>query len=218
MNTSPTHGPPGTNSLLLLDVASLNAELAAGVASRVEGHHEGDVLIAAPTFAGDLHSVSEGLTVVLRWVGARGEYSLSTELIEVRRAQLTTWRVRPVGQVRVLQRRDFARAPLSTPIALVPVVAEMVLVATGLLVDLGEGGLRARVSGRPLVIGTDVMAQLELEGVPVTFAGNVLRAGEFDRPSETHEVVVLIVAGAHGERIRRVVLRQQTLARRRSGS
>jgi hypothetical protein len=214
VNTSSNHAPPGTNSLLLLDIGNLNAELAVGAASRVEGDHAGDLLIAAPGFTGDLHAVVTGLPVLLRWVGPRGVHSLATELVEVRRAQLTTWRVRPVGQVLILQRRDFARAPLHTPIAFVPVVADVVLVTTGSLVELGEGGLRARVTGRPLIIGTEVLARLELEGVPIGFEGNVLRSALIDRTAEIHEVVVLITAGRNGERIRRVVLRQQMLARR----
>jgi hypothetical protein len=218
VNASPTYEPPGTNALLTVDIGDLSANIAAGVSSRVEGHDAGDLLIAAPRYAGDLDPVRAGLPVVLRWVGPRGALSLATELVEVRRGQLTTWRVRPVGQVLISQRRDFARAPLSTPITLVPVVADLVLVTTGSLVDLSEGGLRARVSGRPLVSGTAVEAHLELDGEPVTFAAEVLRSGEFDRTSETHEVVLLIVAGRHGDLIRRVVFRQQSLARRRSGS
>lgn len=218
MNAPPTYEPPGTNSLLTVDIGGLSANIAAGVASRVEGQFAGDLLIAAPRFTGDLDPVRAGLPVLLRWVGPRGALSLATELVEVRRGQLTIWRVRPVGQVLISQRRDFARAPLSTPITLVPVVEELVLVTTGSLVDLSEGGLRARVSGRPFISGTAVEAHLELEGVPVTFEAQVLRSGDFDRTSETHEVVLLIVAGPHGERIRRVVLRQQMLARRRSGS
>jgi hypothetical protein len=218
VNTSSTHGLPGMNSLLLVDVGEVNAELAAGVASRVEGHPAGDVLIAAPGFTGDLHAVVEGLQVLLRWFGPRGVHSLATELVEVRRAQLTTWRVRPVGPVLITQRRDFARAALHTPIALVPVVAEVVLVTTGSLVELGEGGLRARVNGQPLIIGTEVIARLELEGVPIGFEGNVLRSALVDGTAEIHEVVVLIAAGRNGERIRRVVLHQQMLARRRGVS
>ena len=218
MNAPPTYEPPGTNSLLTVDIGGLSVNIAAGVASRVEGQFAGDLLIAAPRFTGDLDPVRAGLPVLLRWVGPRGALSLATELVEVRRGQLTIWRVRPVGQVLISQRRDFARAPLSTPIQLVPVTAEASRTTMGWLSDLSEGGLRARVDGLPLLTDAVVEARFQLEEELVTLLGTVLRSGPVDTKSKTYEIVVLVEAGRHADRIRRVVLRQQLLARRGSAS
>jgi hypothetical protein len=205
---------PDTNSLLLVDIGRPGSEIALGAASRVEGRVGGDLLIAAPRFEGDLEAGVAGLPVLMRWTGPRGMYSQETELVGVLRGQVTTWRVRPVDPVRIVQRRSYARASLSTPIALIPVAAEAVLVITGWLNDLSEGGLRARVSGVPLAAGTLVEARLELEKVPVVIVGSILRLGHVDRTRKTHEIVALLDAGRHADRIRRVVLRQQMLARR----
>jgi hypothetical protein len=205
--------PPDTNSLLRLDLGP-ESELAASAASRVEGYEGTDLVIAAPGFEGDLEAVVLGLPVLIRWTGPRGVFSLETELVEVRRGLLTTWRVRPVGSVQISQRRNYVRAPLFTAIQLVPVAAEAARTTMGWLSDLSEGGLRARVDGVPLVADAVVEARFELEQELVKLTGVVLRSGPVDTTTKTYEIVVLVEAGKHADRIRRVVLRQQLLARR----
>jgi hypothetical protein len=210
--------PPETNSLLRLDLGHPGSEIAASAASRVEGYEGGDLVIAAPGFEGDLQTDVQGLPVLVRWTGPRGVFSLETELVEVRRGLLTTWRVRPVGPVQISQRRNYVRAPLFTAIQLVPVTEEASRTTMGWLSDLSEGGLRARVDGLPLLNDAVVEARFQLEEELVTLLGTVLRSGPVDTKSKTYEIVVLVEAGRHADRIRRVVLRQQMLARRGSAS
>jgi hypothetical protein len=214
MSTTTALEPPATNWLLRLDLRNSGEEIAESAASRLEGYEGSDLLIAAPGFQGDLETEVFGLQVLVRWTGPRGVFSLETEVIEVRRGLLTTWRVRPVGQVQISQRRNYVRAPLFTAIELVSVATETPVSTTGWLSDLSEGGLRARVDGDPLVADTVVEARFVLEEEPIALVGSVLRSGPVDATSKTHEVVVLIDAGKHADRIRRVVLRQQLLARR----
>jgi hypothetical protein len=206
--------PPETNSLLRIDLGHPEAELAVSAASRVEGYEGADLVIAAPGFEGDLEAEVQGLPVLVRWTGPRGVFSLETQLVEVRRGSLTTWLVRPVGAVQISQRRNYVRAPLFTAIHLVPVTTEASRTTMGWLSDLSEGGLRARVDGVPLLADAVVEARFQLEEELVTLVGTVLRSGPVDKTTKTYEVVVLLEAGRHADRIRRVVLRQQLQARR----
>jgi hypothetical protein len=218
MTGRPAIEPPGTNSLLLLDVGQPDSVLAEGLPSRVEGVEAGDLLVAAPGFKGDLHAVVAGLPVRVRWTGPRGLHSLDTSLVSVLRGSVTTWRVQPRGPVQVLQRRSYARAPLCTPIALVPVDESLARVTTGWLIDISEGGLRVGVDGPTFPTGTVFEAWVELDGMPVALVGTVLRTEQRGAACDRHEIVVLIDAGRHADLIRRVVLRQQRLARRGGGA
>jgi hypothetical protein len=116
--------------------------------------------------------------------------------------------------VQTTERRRFTRAQISAPIAVVPVADDLVRVVKGWLADLSEGGLRARLGGTPLAVGSPVEVHLELESVPLVLSGHVLRTGQVDVTSGTYEIVIVIDPGVHAKRIRRVVLRQQQLARR----
>ena len=216
--TRPAIEPPPTNALLLLDIGRPDSVLAEGAPSRVEGVEEGDLLVAAPGFQGDLDAVVAGLPVRVRWTGPRGMHSLDTSLVSVVRGPVTRWRIQAQGPVQVVQRRNYVRAPLSTPVSLVPVDATIAPVTSGWLIDISEGGLRIGVDGPELPDGTAFEAWLELDGMPVTVLGNVLRTELRDGPPKRQEIVVLIDAGRHADLIRRVVLRQQLLARRAGAS
>jgi hypothetical protein len=218
MRSSPTVELPAIDALVLVDLGHQDCEIATGATSRVEGYDSGDMIIQAPRFKGDLIAAAVGLEVLVRWLGPRGVHTLATEIVDVRRARLTTWRVRPLGDVLIVQRRDYARAQLHTPIALVPVVAQTASGTRGSLIDLSEGGLRARIDGSPLLVGTQVEARLDLEGMRVGLLGNVLRLWQPNGMSSSHEVALIIVAGRNGDLIRRVVFHQQMLARRRDDS
>jgi len=209
----PVLEPPGINSLLLVDVGEPGSEVALAVPSRVEGEDGADLLIAAPRWRGDL-SICAGTPVLLRWTGRRGVYELAGELVDVLRGRVTRWRVRPVGSVQTTERRRFTRAHISAPIAVVPVADDLVRVVKGWLADLSEGGLRARLEGTPLAVDSPVEVHLELESVPLVLSGQVLRTRDVEVTSGTYEVVIVIDPGVHAKRIRRVVLRQQQLARR----
>lgn len=137
-----------------------------GRASRVEDLSESAIAIAVPRGPGDVEPPDEGEELELRWVGARGLQVLPVRLSGRARDGVALWWCEPVGSVLLQQRRAYVRAP-AAPGGAVRVLLSPAgsdddgggepatgAAAEGRLVDLSEGGLRARVTGWDL--GEDV--------------------------------------------------------------
>lgn len=214
---------PPVNTLVRLDVGSTRAPLAVALPSRVDGSGDGELLLAAPGYVGDLDPVGPGTPITVRWAGPRGLNVLPGEIVAVERVGARRWRVRPAGPPEVDQRRRYVRAPVTAQIALVPGVEGPGLLVECELLDLSEGGVRARVGthrGRSPRPGAPVRVHLALDEGPAVLPATVLRvepvpAGRDGSPP-AHDFVVefdqpVPVAAA----IRRAVLRQQALDRRR---
>jgi len=80
--------------------------------TRVEDVHDGLLVVAAPTFAGDLHVAQEGLPVTLSWATARGQCLQAFVLTTVVRRSVPCWELHPAGEVVHEQRRRFVRVPV----------------------------------------------------------------------------------------------------------
>lgn len=80
--------------------------------TRVEDVRDGLLVIAAPTFAGDLHVAQEGLEVTGSWATERGHCRQDFALVAVVRLAVPCWELRPVGDVVKEQRRRFVRVPV----------------------------------------------------------------------------------------------------------
>ena len=170
--------------------------------------------ISAPEYDPSTPAVREGSPVTVRWTGERGIYLCPALLAAAATQTAEPWRVRLTGAVETLQRREYARASFGGPVALVPMGDGPVAVLQGELTDLSEGGLRANVHGAPLTAGTPVEVHLELDATPVTLPGQVLRSDAADDAGIFETVVTFAVREVHASQLRRVVLRQQMLARR----
>lgn len=214
--TGPIIEPPGINALVQVDVGPTGAEVVESVPSRVEDLEGRDLFIAAP---GPPSAVppAAGTRVLLRWTGPRGLHSLETELVEVQRGGVHRWRLSQVGAVQTQQRRSFARAFVATPVVVVALTEEEAVQIPARLVDLSEGGVRARIDEVELVVDGPVEVHLELEAVPVVLPGRVTRCAPVPGSSGTFEVVMVIESGVHARRIRRAVMKHQLLSRRGGG-
>lgn len=86
--------------------------------------------------------------------------------------RLSRWRVRPVGDGELVRLRRFARSTR----AVVPLEGPLARVVAGSLVDLGEGGIRARFDAQsPLTEEAAVQVHLNLRDHSVVLVGTVLR-------------------------------------------
>lgn len=82
------------------------------VLTRVEDVRDGLLVVAAPTFAGDLHVAQEGLQVTASWATQRGHCRQDFALSAVVRLSVPCWELRPDGDVVHEQRRRFVRVPV----------------------------------------------------------------------------------------------------------
>jgi c-di-GMP-binding flagellar brake protein YcgR len=220
------HVLPDLNSLVRVCIGEGDGE---GYASRVENRDGRLLTVAAPSFAGDLFATREGMQVVVRWTGGRGVFEVDGLLETVDHDEsVLVWTIRTTGDVRLAQRRRYARVAFTEPLAVHCVEdaagAEATGSWSGVGVDLGEGGIRLRLPAGVVQVGEQVTVELRLDDEPMTLPGMVLRArptGEADvatsgRPTPVDDVVVEFSEPVPGEDvIRRWVLRQQVLARRR---
>jgi hypothetical protein len=179
---------------------------------------EEDALVLEPTGRRDALT-RPGTGLVLHWTAARGLYQVPAVLVAVG----PRWRVRPVEDPVLVQRRRYARAAVQAPVAVVPAPEEDHRVVGGWLVDLGEGGVRAHLElDESLDAGTAVQVHVTLEEEPLALAGRVLRItdprGLRAIGTATARLVEVVVAFDepvdHAASIRRSVLREQARARR----
>ncbi|PZS25866.1 MAG: hypothetical protein DLM59_19585 [Pseudonocardiales bacterium] len=200
---------PAINALVTLTVSGVSgAGAEQGVPSRVEDADGLHLRLAAPDHPPGVVPPGAGSIVTMRWTGPRGLHLTLTELISVSRDPIDTWLVRAVSEVRVQQRRLFARTSASGPVRLAtePRPDDAV---HGRLIDIGEGGLRCRVKeGHGIAVGQEVAIRLSLLDRLLSLEGVVL-------VSEPDQIVLTFQATetlAH--QIRRFVLHSQVRARR----
>lgn len=185
-----------------------------GQPSRVEDVSGPSLLLAAPSYAGDLVTTRVGMAALVRWTGARGLFEVDVALDEVRRHDtVAVWQVHATSAVRVLQRRRYARVRADVPMVFVPRADTPPEVVDGAGIDLSEGGLRARVPAGAIAEAARLQARFALDDQAVSVLGSVIKVTPQGRQSEI--VVIFEEPVADEAVIRRWVLRQQILARRK---
>jgi hypothetical protein len=158
----------------------------------------------------------EASHVVLRWRGLRGLSSTRAEVRSVEKMPGRTssrWRVRLVGAIEVVQRRDVARAFGTGPVALTAAGSRLAPVHDGTLLDISERSLRARIDSPALQPFDNVAVHVGLGDDVFELRGKVQRIET--RPDGFAEVVVVYSAAeTDAARIRRHVHVQQVRMRR----
>jgi hypothetical protein len=196
--------------------------------SRVESEDDGLITVAAPWHAASL-APGPGEPLAIRWPSVRGICEITATLVAVERENtVALWRVQTQGEIRILQRRRFARADASVPVMLAPVPADAEATAppepvTATAVNLSEGGARCRIDrlaelvGRGLAEDGEVDLQISLDDTVVRVVGVVIRiTPELPwTPKDAAEIVIAFDPPEHdGDTLRQFVLHQQVLARR----
>ena len=195
---------PELNSLAFVDIVDEPVLLE----SRVEALQDGALTLAAPTGAFGMPVLPlPGETVLVAWNTIRGYFERKAVVESSLRTPKPRMTVRPVGEVRRLQRRAHVRVPQLSPLELV--------LATGTLrvslLDVSESGLRCVVK-RPSPLGMDAIATVDLElldGERVTVDCTAARMYAID---DEHLEVGLSFIGLDertGNQIRKYVFAQQ---------
>jgi c-di-GMP-binding flagellar brake protein YcgR len=226
--SAPAHWP-GVNDRVWVEVQMpdlLGGDLIR-IPTRVEDATEGSLLVAAPSFRGDLHVVAPGLPVTVAWVGQRGQSKQDFLIAEVVRRRVPAWDLVPCSDVVVEQRRRYVRVPATGEVRIWPVagdplqhegdradeVSEPMLAAA--LVDLSEGGSALSVPvGTWLTLGRLVRASFDLEGAPVDQVGQVVRSLNSLDPERLEVVVAFAEPIPAADRLRRYVMQTQIKQRR----
>lgn len=224
------HPGPPLNHSLLLELP----EHGVRQPSRVEGEVEGLVHVAAVTYPGDHETARDGLRVRTSWTIARGVCEQDCVLVERLAGRPPVWVLRPLGPVRLSQRRRYVRAPLLGTADLATAVGDDGTVPAprdgtappplvhGTLLDLGEGGaqiLTPTTAGTTVVLepGAEVVAVLQFAGHRVRLAASVVRSTP-DIRGDQLVVVAFDAQGPAADTIRSEVLRSQVHSRSKESS
>jgi len=154
--------------------------------------------------------------VELRWRGLRGVSTARGKLLRVEAVSgrtVTRWRVQLDGPIQVVQRRRVARAMGVGPVAVTRLRTRLATVVNGVLLDISEEALRARVPGGTLEAGEPVAVHIGLATEVLELRGEVLRVG---RAGDGDDLAVIVHSAddAASTRIRRFVYLQQVRLRR----
>lgn len=186
----------------------------------IEATADGNVLVLScpPGVDGRQHHFDAKLS----WTYPMGRMECAVTTSPAQRTYGDVWLVLPQGSPERVQQRQYFRATLSIPVALVwpdgnpadePDREPADLRTTGAVVDLSEGGLLAALSRPTPGVGTVLDVTLHLDDGPITTTGIVVRevafagggvgiAVAFNDPTE------------HGDRIRRLAFEAERRRRR----
>ena len=147
------------------------------VPCRVERFDGADLMITAPFPRPRLDT---GTRIAIEWGTARGWYSMVTSYEgDADRA----WRLRPRTGGALLQRREYARAHIALPVAMLFGEADDYDGArSGSLVDIGEGGARCVLMHPCNVhVGDKTTTVLATDLIQLKVSGTVVRCVERDQ-------------------------------------
>ncbi|MFC3689516.1 PilZ domain-containing protein [Aquipuribacter hungaricus] len=223
---------PRLNTPVLVSVPGLGHDLP----SRVEDLRGGYVLVSAVT-PGRTARVADGELLTLAWAAPpRGLLAVSCVLEQQQGGAVPLWVLRPVGVLRRLQRRRFARADVSARVGLsgtggpagtpgtgtpgTPGPADQASPAggwsaSGVLADLGEGGARVLLDDGhrlPVGPGSSLVVDLRIAGEPLVTLATVVHV---DPPGPGRQQVRLEfdLTERDADRVRRAVMQRQVEAR-----
>jgi hypothetical protein len=205
---------PKLNTPVLVSVPGLDHDLP----SRVEDLRGGDVVVAAVSL-GRHARVSTGETLALSWAAPpRGLMATACVLEQVVLGQPSLWVLRPVGVVRRLQRRRYARADVSARVSLsgAEALSGHGWAATGMLADLSEGGARVLLdTGQrvPVAVGDVLVVDLRVAGRPLVTIATVVGL-ESLAPGRHQVRLEFDLPERDSDQVRRAVMQRQVEARR----
>lgn len=214
MSAPVTSGLPRLNTPVLVGVPGLDHDLP----SRVEDVRGSTVVVAAVS-AGRFARVGSS-EITLSWASPpRGLMATSCVLEQVELVEPPLWVLRPVGTLRRLQRRRFARADVSARVALSGEPAGSSptdgWAASGMLADLSEGGARVLLdTGQrmPAGLGEAMVVELRIGGSPLVTVATVVGL-ETLAPGRHQVRLEFDLPERDSERVRRAVMQRQVEAR-----
>ena len=195
---------PDVNALAFVDILDEPIMLE----SRVEAVDGNAVTLAAPTGAYGVPVLpAPGETIMIAWNTVRGYYERKGVVETSVRTPQPLMTVRPLGEVRRLQRRAHVRVP---QLEMVDLVHRNSTIRASLL-DVSESGLRCVVP-RPSPLGMDTAVEVTLDLLDGTTVDVVCTPARMYAVDDNHLEVGLTFIGLDDQtanRIRRNVFAQQ---------
>jgi len=202
-------------SQVSVDMLSLNALVSLRIGddgidypSRIEDLATDTVIVAAPVGANAALFETGNRSVQLSWVSPRGRYEQPCELVEHISSRPRLWRLRPVDDATLIQRRRYVRARAAVPVLLLfPGV-----VVPGTTIDISEGGFRVRIARRTIDEMAPTTIHVTISGEPLEIQGHVVRTS-ITELGQTEVVVAFEAERKESDAIRRFVFELQLRAR-----
>jgi c-di-GMP-binding flagellar brake protein YcgR len=202
-------------SQVSVDMLSLNALVSLRIGddgidypSRIEDLATDTVIVAAPVGANAALFETGNRSVQLSWVSPRGRYEQACELVEHISSRPRLWRLRPVDDATLIQRRRYVRARAAVPVLLLfPGV-----VVPGTTIDISEGGFRVRIARRTIDEMAPTTIHVTIAGEPLEIQGHVVRTS-ITELGQTEVVVAFEAERKESDAIRRFVFELQLRAR-----
>jgi hypothetical protein len=201
-------GLPAINSLVDVSLAS-----GATYPSRIEGV-TGDLLqVAAPLDA--IRSVQPGAALEVAWLRDGGRVAAPAQLTNVTDDHSPCWELRVLGDARRQTRRGYVRGGGGESVLMGRADAESSV--EGVVIDIGEASVRARLRMCDFQPGDDVDVSVDLNGDLAAVTGSVLDVRQLKETGHFDIIVAFEPTEALRRVIRGYVLRRQLEERRRLG-
>ncbi|WP_300678374.1 PilZ domain-containing protein [Nocardioides sp.] len=157
-------------------------------------HDDELAVVGRPSSLTAAEGLDLGTTIDVTWSGTAGEQLIPAEIVRAStETGLQTWTLRTIGVPVELDRRAFRRVDVNVPMTL-GIVGDLEPLATCLLVDLSEVGLRARLPRRDaaqLDPDYELAIQFTADGVEFNMLGRPLRLTAVGADVDLVDVVVL---------------------------
>lgn len=182
--------------------------------SIVEDLLDEDLVVGAPTTLAEGQAPAQGDKIVVAWEDANGPHQLDTTLVAVLARELPQWQLRPQGLPRTEQQRRHVRVGVDAPAV---IVRDKKSIEADLL-DLSEGGARARVRDAESVVGVgDVLSLVVvLDGKELDLRARIARVHVLPGQPRTVTAVFQDLTHHQADALRHHVFAEQTRARQRS--
>jgi hypothetical protein len=206
-------GALGIDAPVVLRIAAAGKLAGEGheFATHVEDVEVDTVVVGAPAGARSVLLASGSRDVELSWMSPRGRYQqLCRVLGSAGSTGVKLWRLRPIRQPLLVQRRRYIRVRACLDVVL-DLDGDAVPATT---VDISEGGFRVRLERREIPELQRTVVHTVIGRERVAAPGYVVRTIDLDDGSEQTEAVVAFdIGGAGSEAIRRHILHLQLRAR-----
>ena len=182
--------------------------------SIVEDLLDEDLVVGAPTSLAEGMEPAQEDPITVTWEDPNGPHVLDTTLVAVLRRELPQWQLRPHGLPRQEQHRRHIRVAVDKPAVLVRDKQSL----EAHLLDLSEGGARARLNDADAVIGVGDTLSLVvvLDGAELDLRARIVRVMVLPGQPRMVTATFQDLTNHQADVLRRHVFAEQTRARQRS--
>lgn len=131
--------------------------------------------ISTPVYKGKKYFLHEGQKISIFFYRDEGAYQFYAEVIEQTKANITTFIIKPIGEIQRIQRRNYYRLPVVKNVVLEKQHNDKLLKLQCVSKDLSGGGIKV-ICNDELEQGENVKIDLYLyENQSITIDGEVVR-------------------------------------------